>query len=66
MRRRLEDRIRDLCAQAIAADGGPELDVIIPELRRAIHEHIERLRKKAAEKLLIRENGDSPDRRSAG
>jgi hypothetical protein len=46
----LEDGIRDLCAQAIAAD-----DVAFPgilsELRSAIHERVERIRTLAIRQL---------------
>jgi hypothetical protein len=48
--RRLEDRIRELCAKAVAADSS-ELSAIFSELKSALHEHSERLRKLAAEKL---------------
>jgi hypothetical protein len=48
--RRLEDRIRELCAKVIVAheeDVGPA----IAELKCALHEHNDRLRKLAATKL---------------
>lgn len=48
--RRLEDRIRELCAKVIVAreeDVGPA----IAELKSALHEHNDRLRKLAATKL---------------
>jgi hypothetical protein len=43
--RRLKDRIDALCAKAIAAPEGPEFDEIINELREAMREHAESLRK---------------------
>ena len=48
--RRLEDRIRELCARAVAAQDS-ELDPIFSALQRALREHNDRLRKLAAEKL---------------
>ncbi len=50
--RRLEDRIQDLARKAVAAQDSPELTDIIRELRAALREHADRLRKLAAEKLL--------------
>jgi hypothetical protein len=47
MFRRLEDRIRSLCAQAVATEDLAELNTILESLRAAIHEHTERLRKAA-------------------
>jgi hypothetical protein len=48
--RRLEDRIRDLCARVIAAPED-EVEPAISELKSALREHNERLRKLAAAKL---------------
>jgi hypothetical protein len=56
--RRLDDRIRDLCAKAVTAPES-ELHAIFSELNAALREHNERLRKLAAEKL-----GPRPDERS--
>ena len=39
-----EDRIRELCSQAVAADDAQELNRILGELRLALHEHTEWLR----------------------
>jgi hypothetical protein len=47
---RLDDRIRELCSTALTAKD-PELRRILSELQDALHEHSERLRKLAAEKL---------------
>jgi hypothetical protein len=47
---RLEDRIRTLCADVVAAEGD-HLEPSLSELKAALHEHTERLRKVAAAKL---------------
>jgi hypothetical protein len=49
--RRLDDRIRYLCAQVTEASNG-ELEAILQELMGAIHEKMERLRCLAANQLL--------------
>ena len=48
--RRLEDRIRELCARAVSATG-TELEPLISELQSALREHNSRLRTLAAAKL---------------
>jgi hypothetical protein len=52
--RRFEDRIRNLCAKVIAAHED-EVAPTISELKAALHEHNQRLRKLAAAKLTLRE-----------
>jgi hypothetical protein len=47
----LEDRIRLLTAQAIAAKTESELDAILPELKAAIRDHIRYLRAIAVETI---------------
>lgn len=47
---RLEDRIRTLCADVVAAEDD-HLEPSLTELKAALHEHTERLRKVAAAKL---------------
>ncbi len=42
--RRLDDRIRELCAKVVASTDPKELEVILPELRSALHQAIERIR----------------------
>jgi hypothetical protein len=42
--RRVEDKIRRLSEQLLAADEDEELGPIMVELREALHQHIERLR----------------------
>ena len=66
MHRRLEDRIRELCAKALTAQES-ELHAILSALRSALREHAERLRRLAASKLVSVEGyGDRlQDRRSA-
>ena len=61
--RRLEDRIRDLCAKAATASDDETLEVL-QELRRALHEHARQLRAMAAEKLTGGTQGSGDDRRS--
>jgi hypothetical protein len=41
---RLEDRIRSLCAKALVTEDDKELSLLLGELRKALHQHIERLR----------------------
>jgi hypothetical protein len=59
--RRLEDRIRGLCADAVVAEE-PELTTIISELQSALRTHTERLRAKALARLA---NGEPKERRCA-
>ncbi len=40
----LEERIPELCDRAIAAQTQAELDVILPELKEAIRDHIRYVR----------------------
>jgi RecJ-like exonuclease len=55
--RRLEDRIRELCAKVSVAPE-TELDAALSELKSALHEHSVRLRKMAAENFAKRKPGD--------
>lgn len=57
--RRLEDRIRSLCAHALVAQE-PELNVILSDLQGALHEHAERLRTNALARLF---KGEAKERR---
>jgi len=62
--RRLDDRIRGLCARLVSSTEHHDVDHILPELRDAIHESIKRLRIRAAAALGGR--GKLPeDRRKA-
>ena len=49
---RLEDRIRELCAKAVASDDADaDFPTVVAELRAAMHEHIENLRKNALQRF---------------
>ena len=45
----LEMRIRELCAEAVAAQDTDQLQPILAELRHALREHLEQLRIMVAE-----------------
>jgi hypothetical protein len=47
MSRRLEDRIKELCARAVSTPESPELNQVLKDLQAALHEHTQRLRKTA-------------------
>jgi hypothetical protein len=64
MNRRLEDRIRELCAAAIAAQNEDQLRPILLELKSALHEHGEKLKRTAVFKL-VKQNEGLQERRSA-
>ena len=49
--RRLEDRIRELCTKAVAADASADFSEVMRQLREALREHSNRLRQLAARKL---------------
>lgn len=53
--KRLEDRIYILVEKAIAAQNTEELEAVIADLRAALKEHTERLRKLAASQLVERD-----------
>jgi hypothetical protein len=50
--RRLEDRIRDLCARAVTTTEPAELSAILEQLSTALHVQVDRLRKRAIESTL--------------
>ena len=60
--RRLEDRIRELCAKALNTQAA-ELDQVLIELRAGLREHNERFRRLAARRLSGDPSGK--ERRSA-
>lgn len=60
--RRLEDRIRELCAKAATARDAETVQVL-QELRDALHEHARHLRAMAAEKLTGGARASGEDRR---
>jgi hypothetical protein len=61
--RRLEDRIRELCAKTVTSDD-TEFRSVMSELRSAIHEHVEKIRTLAAS-ILSPESGLFPGLLSA-
>jgi hypothetical protein len=66
--RRLDDRIRHLCAQISEAGRDPDatdeqVEALLNDLLAAIHQKVARLRLIAANKLLQREDADKQDRR---
>jgi len=48
MPKRLEDRIKDLCAKAVGTPASPQLDEILQQLQSALSEHTQRIRKMVA------------------
>ena len=44
-----EDRIRNLCAQAVTATDDEALNIILPQLKEALREHLKNLRLMVAE-----------------
>jgi len=62
--RRLDDRIRELCAKVGATEDPDELKLILPELKSAIHQMIERLRIKAVTVLSGRRDFPNERRKS--
>jgi hypothetical protein len=50
--RRLEDRIRELCAKAVVTTEPAELTAVLEQLTTALHVQVERLRKQATECAL--------------
>jgi hypothetical protein len=51
--RRVEDKIRKLSAQLLAAEEDEELRPMLVELREALHQHIERLRARFADYPIV-------------
>jgi hypothetical protein len=48
MPKRLEDRIKDLCAKAVGTPTSPQLDEVLQQLQSALSEHTQRIRKMVA------------------
>jgi hypothetical protein len=46
--RRLDDRIRELCSEAVATDNSQEAAPILAELRSSLYQYTDRLRGRAA------------------
>jgi hypothetical protein len=61
--RRLDDRIRELCQQAVATRRAGELHTILADLRSALGEHTRRVRKRFVT-LVLREKGFTQERRA--
>jgi hypothetical protein len=66
--RRLDDQIRDICAQLTAVGRDPastdaEVEDLLQELLRAIHRKMERLRIIARNKLLQGADAENTERR---
>jgi hypothetical protein len=59
--RRLDDRIRELCTDAVAAKDYPNAKSILSELQSAVHQYTLRLRAKAA--ALLTGRSFPPERR---
>ena len=57
--RRLEDRIRELCAKAVSAPDSADFNEVMQQLRESLREHANRLRQLAARKLQPRRNASS-------
>ena len=55
--RRLQDRVHELCSRALLARSQDELHTILQDLRAALHEHRNRLRKVAVFKLVEKIDG---------
>jgi hypothetical protein len=62
MPRRLDDRIREMCADVVRAEG-TDVEPRFSDLKAALREHTGRLRKLAATKLAAARQ-QAPDRRS--
>ncbi|MCU1300511.1 MAG: hypothetical protein JWQ87_795 [Candidatus Sulfotelmatobacter sp.] len=50
--RRLEDRIRELCAKAVVTTEPAELSSVLEQLTAALHAQVERLRKRATDSAM--------------
>ena len=67
--RRLDDRIREICAQISAVGRDPdstdqEVEILLQKLLSAIHKKVERMRIIATNKLLQGTDADKQDRRN--
>lgn len=60
--RRLDDRIRELCHEAVATKNAPQVKSILSELHSAIHQYTQRLRIRAAA-ILTGRSDLLPERR---
>lgn len=62
--RRLDDRIRQLCVEAVAANSSHKARPILAELQLAIHQYTQRLRNRAAA-IFTNCSAFPPERRKA-
>jgi 2',3'-cyclic-nucleotide 2'-phosphodiesterase (5'-nucleotidase family) len=67
--RRLDDRIREICAQISAVGRDPhstdqEVEILLQKLQEAIHQKVQRVRIIASNKLLQGNDADKQDRRT--
>jgi hypothetical protein len=67
--RRLDDRIREICAQISAVGRDPhstdkEVEILLRKLLQAIHQKVVRMRIIAGNKLLHGNDADKQDRRN--
>jgi hypothetical protein len=63
--RRLDDRIRELCVEAVAAKSSHKARPILAELQLAIHQYTQRIRRRAAA-IFTSSSAIPPERRKAG
>lgn len=57
----VEDKIRELCTQVLAAQNDEAANKILPELRDALHEHCKRLRLRVATEYPFHKNDMAAD-----
>jgi hypothetical protein len=48
----LEDRIRELCSKAVATEDSVELESVLSELRDALREQLDHIRRMVSERAL--------------
>jgi hypothetical protein len=53
--RRLEDRIRELCAKAVVTEEPAELNELMAQLTSALHEQVDQIRKRVTQDELTPE-----------
>jgi hypothetical protein len=53
--RRLEDRIRELCAKAVVTEEPAELNELMAQLTSALHEQVDQIRKRVTQDELAPE-----------
>lgn len=61
MLRRLDDRIKELCAQAVATRESAELDEILRQLQTALHEQSQRVRKMLSDYPRVERRSNKKD-----